>query len=173
MFRSNLSSEPLVLYSVGDECLSVTGGWQARGWAETSSSTAYAPTLTLGDTQMTGKYTSSRTYRSGVIEPVNDVDLTNYNTIQIIYDATGGAEGQGTDYIKLMVNDRNDQYINDSIDAQATLLYIIWSGPQSATVSQTTVSLDISNITGYKDVFLMFRVYNTTISANIKDIRLL
>ena len=172
-FRSSIQVESKVLYDNGDVNTPVTGGWASRAWAEKSGDTALAPTLTLEANQMKGSFASNSVYKSGVIEPRKDIDLTNYDTIQITYSANGGPETAGTDYIRLIVNDRSEQYHLTGVDKQTDLLYIIWSKPQSATITDKTLSLDISKITGFKDVFIAFRTYKANITINVKNITLL
>lgn len=74
----------LWLYNKGDECISVTGGWQSRAWKEDSNPqySAVAPTLTKNADSMHIIFPASN--KSGVVEVVKDIDLSGYNTLKII-----------------------------------------------------------------------------------------
>ena len=74
----------LWLYNKGDECISVTGGWQARAWKEDSNPdyTAAAPTLTKNAESMHIVFPASN--KSGVVEVVKDIDLSGRKTLKIV-----------------------------------------------------------------------------------------
>ena len=74
----------LWLYNKGDECISVTGGWQSRAWKEDSNPaySAVAPTLTKNADSMHIIFPASN--KSGVVEIKKDIALSGYNTLKII-----------------------------------------------------------------------------------------
>ena len=87
------------LYRLGNEYASLTGGWQARAWTGNGSIwTAKAPGLTKNagsmTVSMTDKYSSGK---SGVVEILNNVDLTPYATLRVKLNlAIGGCGAEDT-----------------------------------------------------------------------------
>ena len=168
------TTEPnfLVLYNNGDENTEVTGGWQARAWKEESNDTATAPTLTKGTDQMTIYLTSSSTYRSGVVETVNDIDFSQYSTLEMTYSATTGTENAGTTTANLCVSNRNDTLSKTNWKTIKNIVYTIWSGTQQQTVAETTVEVALPSGLETKDLFVSIRTYKSPVTVKIKNITL-
>lgn len=69
------------LYNAGNECVALTGGWEARAQSYDSTFTnIIPPTVKKGATGFTVSM-SVAAARSGVIEIQNDVDLTNVKSV--------------------------------------------------------------------------------------------
>ena len=168
------TTEPnfIILYDNGDENTSVTGGWQSRAWKEESGDTATAPTLTKGTDKMTIYLTSSGTYRSGVVEVINDIDFSKYTTLSITYSATTGTESVGTTTANLCVSNRSDTLSKTNRKVLKNIVYTIWSGTQQQTVTETTVEIPLSSDIGTKDLFFSIRTYRSSVTINIKNITL-
>ena len=67
----------LWLYHDGDTCSSVSGGWEATDLAP-NAGTCLAPTLTFNAGDMQAQY-----HYSGVIETVEQIDLSKINTLHV------------------------------------------------------------------------------------------
>jgi hypothetical protein len=93
------------LYRLGNEFTSLTGGWQSRAWTGNRSIwTAKAPGLNKNagsmTVSMTDKYSSGK---SGVVEILNNVDLTPYATLRVKLNlAIGGCGSEGYQRIYLV-----------------------------------------------------------------------
>lgn len=76
-----------LLYKNGDEQASVTGGWQARGLKITgSANSATAPTLVKNTASMSASLAQDGSHgNGGVVEIVNDVDLTEYKKLVVSF----------------------------------------------------------------------------------------
>ena len=134
------------LYWYGNECADVSGGWQARGWARQSSgSNAVAPTLTLADGCM--EITpGSGTYACGVVEVLANQDLTDVNQLTIDFEA----EAVKYDVLYLSVISRTATYTSAAV--ASVQLYSITT---ETTVTRTTATLDVSDISGSYDVAIV------------------
>lgn len=139
----------LYLYNAGDACTDVTGGWAKVADNDSyPSCTATAPTLTMGSSSMTAKFSSGTTNRAGYVHTANKVDLTNFGTLKVTY--TADITGQysevwfGTGFEDL------DCYVG--LDART---------------SSKTVSLDISSVSGSHDIYIqLISVSDNTGSSN-------
>ncbi|MGM9549890.1 MAG: hypothetical protein ACI3V5_08605, partial [Faecousia sp.] len=137
----------LYLYNAGDACTNVTGGWtQVADNSGYEICTATKPSLTMGSSSMTAKFSSSTTHRAGYVHTANRVDLTNFRTLKVTY--TADITGQysevwfGTGF--------------EDLDCYVEL---------TAKTSSKTVSLDISSVSGSHDIY----IYLVSISDNSND----
>lgn len=82
-----VSISGVVLYENGNEQESVTGGWKARGMKITeSANAATAPTLTKNPASMSASLARSGSNgNGGVVEIVNDIDLTDYKQLVVTF----------------------------------------------------------------------------------------
>ena len=92
----------LYLYKAGNECLSVSGGWQATARTIKDFYPALAPGLTKGAAYMTATQDSGGYIGCGVVEVATDMDLTNASTL--VFDL----EISSAQYWALYVASRND-----------------------------------------------------------------
>lgn len=124
----------LVLYNMGNEQTSVTGGWQTVGLQYTENYQSVAPTVTNLETHLEVKIDPTGVWRSGAHITRNMIDLTNYNTLEV--------EGYGQ---------WTDQYCGVDIVALPNL-ETYWSGHPRASVPSGTTNqkayLDISECRG-------------------------
>lgn len=90
------------LYDTGDECIAVSGGWQGRALKVKTSESAVVPTVTKGASTITAKVSNSG--KGGVLEIINDFDLSDYSTLYFDIDSTSRAQYNG---IGLVVFDRS------------------------------------------------------------------
>ena len=157
------------LYHLGDTCDDLTGGWQARGWAISSSFQKITPSLTFSDDGMTvsvnNTLTTSPYQASGVVECIKDIDLTNFNTLTIDCSVTHSySDTQGFSPVQLVVTGRTGTYVNSNRQA----VEVVWAEGNASNESRT-VSLDISGCSGTWDVVLALGAKNnkkTTVTVH-------
>jgi len=99
----SFSTEALYLYTSGDTCDDVTGGYSAEAMsAASSSSEKLAPSVTYGESSMVimpSKASSSTNYRGGIVRTNNKVDLSRFDVLTF----EGTVEGIGTGTGKLCI----------------------------------------------------------------------
>lgn len=139
------------LYWHGDECEAVSGGWQARGWAASSTyKNTVTPEISFEDDHMQITVGAGGV-RTGAVEVVNDQDLTDINSITIDYEMT-----TNTYIVYLVVIDRTATYMDSRV--ASALLSFDSSGSQvnSGTFARRTATLDVSGVSGRYDVAIRF-----------------
>ena len=136
------------LYYEGNECVDTSGGWQARGWAMSSTNkTTVEPTITNNDDHMQISVPSSGV-ACGAVEVINDQDLTSVNSITIDFEMTIASY-----YVMLLVIDRNTSYMDNSVCS------IKLDDAHTGTFSRRTITLDTSSVSGLYDVAIRFSDY--------------
>ena len=85
------------LYNLGDDFVSVTGGWVAKGTSYGEYAKSKAPTVTRNETSIHLKTESgdANDWAQGVYRTTNKIDLTGYNTLNInvlLSSGTGGRQ---------------------------------------------------------------------------------
>ena len=99
----SFSTEALYLYTSGDTCDDVTGGYSAEAMSAASSDSGKAaPSVTYGESSMVimpSKATSSTSYRGGIVRTNNKVDLSRFDVLTF----EGTVEGLGTGTGKLSI----------------------------------------------------------------------
>jgi len=147
------------LYKLGNEFTDITGGWQARAWTGNGSIwSAVAPGLTKNASNMVAsmpdKYTSGK---SGVVEIINNVDLTGYNTLHLLLDFNLGGSGWDKDgysqFYLVTAPVRSGNWTSSSVFS-ALLLCESQTANASRSATNREYSLDISGVAGAQDVFV-------------------
>ena len=130
------------LYKNGNQYPDFTGGWQSRGWLPASGYAARGtPQLSAGPESLIGTWDYDQDEDMGVLEIINDIDLTDYDTLVLnyTYDIVTVSAG-----MRLGVGNRNSTYwITDAVAITRI------SG-----ATQGTLSLDISQVSGPQDVYI-------------------
>lgn len=132
------------LYHRGNVMDEITGGYEGKTWrASDSSYGAKAPTIVYENTRM---YISFQAEGSAVFLNKIPVDITEFNTLKALVDlpATSGTNGN-YDFGLLQFNSGSYWYsqVSKSISLRSTTAR-----------NETTISIDISNIIGYR--YVMF-----------------
>jgi len=148
------------LYRLGNEFTVLTGGWQARAWSGNGATwTAKAPGLTKNSgsmtVSMTDKYASGK---SGVVEILNNVDLTPYSTLRVkINLAIGGCYTAGSGYQRIYLVCAADRTATNNWTSSTIYKAIsqVFSHTSSGayTASNVEYTLDISGVNQAVDVF--------------------
>lgn len=71
----------LWLYKDGDECASVTGGWQPYAYRMYDWGTAKAPSVSKGSKSITASMTANSSQNRGVLMPVNKTNTDGYKRV--------------------------------------------------------------------------------------------
>lgn len=147
------------LYRLGNEYASLTGGWQARAWTGNGSIwTAKAPGLTKNagsmTVSMTDKYSSGK---SGVVEILNNVDLTPYATLRVKLNlAIGGCGSGGYQRIYLVCAADRSASNNWTSSAIYKAISQVFTHTSSSayTAPNAEFTLDVSGVNQAVDAFL-------------------
>lgn len=134
------------LYYHGDECVPVSGGWQARGWKNGSNYGEIIPIIVNRDDHMEITVPSGNVV-SGAVEIKKDQDFTNISGITIDF------EVELHDYLPfLMVIDRNATYMGSSV----RVINVVGDRVNNGTFTRRTVTLDTSGLSGLYDIVIGF-----------------
>lgn len=135
------------LYHHGNEMESLTGGYTAVAWRYTDQSWgAAAPTMTKNTDSVSITYPRQA---NAVFRTVNAVDVTNFTTLKAIVDCTPLATTDNNIIFCLLKN-TTTTYWGNQMAAQTQLQKNRWTSG----VTNTTISLDISGVTGAKWIAL-------------------
>lgn len=150
------------LYRLGNEFSAITGGWQARAWTGNGSIyTATAPGLTKNSDSMTismtNKYASGK---SGVVEIINNVDITPYTTLRVKVNlaiggcsAEPGADGKQLIYLVCAANRSASNNWTSSAIYKAISQVFSHTSTSAYNASDVTFTLDVSGVNQAVDVF--------------------
>lgn len=154
------------LYNRGDDCYSLTGGWEATNYKYQAGEVAATPSLSMGSSTMDITFTESIPgsnmtgigWRRGSVWTKNLIDFTKISTIYITVDsfsdpATPNAEA--VPYVYLVVT-------NTKQDVPA----VAKSVQMSKSPTAVTYSLDVRDLTGNYYVALMN--WNTYYATTLK-----
>lgn len=135
----------LYLYSLGDEFVDVTNGWQNRAWAYASGYAAdlnYS-TLTRNNDNLRCYFKSIRgdSLSSVVFEIKNDVDVSSYSNLCIDYTMTKTSNG----HCYIAVGNRSASHASTGAFAIKEI------APSSSRIID---KLPINNVTGFCDVYI-------------------
>ena len=163
------------LYNFGNECVALTGGWEARAQSHSSDFTnIISPDLKKAGDGFIATL-SSTAARSGVVEVQKDIDLTNVK--KVIFDfASIKASGATSEYrggrLVCSVLARSAQRFQSGATKYVEKIY-------TSTVTETDVAMeiDVSDLTGSYDIALGLAVRaesNTTntVSAHCRAVKL-
>lgn len=133
------------IYKLGDEFVNITGGWNARDWSGNKDHARLIPALTKNSDGMHIVFTGqpSGQQKSGVVEVVKNIDLTNFNKFVITYKGTSDNTSHWRDVV---VTNRSNQYWRENYIARINLY-------DNQTVYKEAI-LDISGINGSYDIVL-------------------
>ena len=130
---------PFITYLIQDGVSvneTLTGGWQRRATTLGQGGTAYNPSVSMPYTSKNYARIYIGTNSCGIVEIVNDIDLSNYNKIVLFGRHAAGGNG------KLCVIDRLENSIVVSI---------------SLSDSQSNQRLDVSNLSGSYDICILVK----------------
>jgi len=150
------------LYWLGNEFTAITGGWQARAWTGNGAIyTATAPGLTKNAGSMTvsmpDKYASGK---SGVVEIVNNVNLTPYSTLRVKVNlaiggcsAVAGADGYQRIYLVCAADRSASNNWTSSAIYKAISQVFSHTSTSAFNASNAEYTLDVSGVNQAVDVF--------------------
>lgn len=151
-------SYKLYLYTPGDQCTDVTGGWALKGWKDGGyeGANAASGTLTFNTTDMTAVFNLTSAYNIGcaVIHPKKDIDFSKYKTLTV--DIKGAKKTATTDStygtsIFCRIISRDSTYCGASYAVASKTIY---STSSAFSNKDFTCSIDISGITGSYDIII-------------------
>ena len=147
------------LYYQGNQCVSNSGGWNARGWVWGGSITnTIVPTITHNSDHMLINVGRGNLV-AGAVEVVNDQNLTGVNKIAIDFEASTYAY-----IIRLIVIPRSTYYMDEAVAMVDLQPY-----GDSQTLSRRTIALDVSSINGSYDIAIAFiNAWTDNCSATMK-----
>lgn len=146
------------LFNQGDDCYSVTGGWEALAYSHLTDYGKAAPTITLEDNCMKisfadaspGSSTSGIYWKRGSVWTKKAIDLTNISTITIEVSAVNGTGSTGTDIVYLGVS-------QTKVDGFAMAASVPLGSNSVAAVG--TYSLDVRDLSG--EYYVVLANHNT------------
>lgn len=135
------------LYYFGNQCVSVSGGWQARGIANNTQTTGkVTPTVTHNDDHM-NIYVSMSSGTAGLVEVIKDQDLTNISTIDVDFEVPSSNGVR----VKLAILDRSKTNLMEGTKAE-----ILLKENNITSVERTSIALDVSGMSGLYNVAIVF-----------------
>ena len=144
------------LYWYGNECVAVTGGWKTRIWKHNSGSgTNGSISIAQNTDNMEALWKNTNYEHSGVLEVVNDIDLTNVKTIKAVYDLSA----LPTYYYWLMVVKRSASLWQDA-PAHVNLV----AG------TKKTSSIDVSGLSGAYDIAFGMHIGVQNITLKVYEV---
>lgn len=165
------------LYNLGDECESITGGWQARGWKANSNYSALTPTLAKNAENMTmalSKPGGDVYTASGAVEVKKNIDLTRISQIVFKFESVtvgGSATSSQKAGIVGTIVDRNATYFRTDTVAENSIYY-----ESTGTRNDVVIAVDVSAISGEYDVVIGLMSYregsSQSITAVLKSVEL-
>lgn len=161
----SFSTEALYLYTSGDTCDEVTGGYTAAGMrtgSSTSSSSTGAPAISYNESSMVisaATSTSSSTYNGGIIRTKSKVDCSQYE--KLIFEGT--VEGLGIIYTNATISIWSEMGAYHS--ENRVLSTDLANG-------SATVEVDISNLTESYYIGFSFGSANQQITVTMTSLRL-
>jgi len=150
------------LYKSGNEFTSRTGGWQARAWtANGVIYTATAPGLAKNADNMVASMPNTYSSgKSGVVEIINDVDLTPYTTLRVKVNlaiggcsAVAGADGKQLIYLVCAANRSASNNWTSSTIYKAISQVFTHTSTSAYNASNVEFTMDISGVNEAVDVF--------------------
>lgn len=167
------------LYKLGNEFTDITGGWQARAWTGNGSIwSAVAPGLTKNASNMVASMPNTYSSgKSGVVEIINNVDLTGYNTLHLRLDFNlGGIDLNEDGYSRFYLVTapvRSGNWTSSSVFS-ALLLCESQTANASRSATNQEYSLDISGVSGAQDIFIgcVWRQQLAASTLTIKEVQL-
>lgn len=149
------------LYNRGDECTTLTGGWQARAQPRTAPdsaqfSTGVSPVLEKTENMLVVTYQASDT-SAGAVEMARNIDLTGYRRIGIKLSLHPGQDS----LVYLGVLPRFTAYFEEQLVAAKLL------GGSGQSYDDATLYVDVAAIRGaYNIAINMHAVDTTTLSIS-------
>jgi len=153
------------LYKLGNEFTDITGGWQARAWTGNGAIyTATAPGLTKNADSMVATMPDEyKSGKSGVVEIINNVDLTPYTTLRVKVtlaiggcSATAGADGKQLIYLVCAADRSASNDWTSSAVYKAISLVFTHTSVSAFNASNVEYTLDVSGVNQAVDVFFGF-----------------
>lgn len=150
------------LYKLGNEFTALTGGWQARAWTGNGAIyTATAPGLTKNSGDMTASMPNTYSSgKSGVVEIINNVDLTPYTTLRVKVNlaiggcsAAAGADGKQLIYLVCAANRSASNNWTSSAIYKAISQVFTHTSISAYNASNVEFTMDISGVNEAVDVF--------------------
>ncbi len=150
------------LYRLGNEYVSLTGGWQARAWTGNGAVyTATAPGLTKNAGNMViGMPNTYSSGKSGVVEILNNVDLTPYTTLRVKVNlaiggcsAVSGADGKQLIYLVCAADRSASNKWTSSSIYKALSQVFTHTSTSAFNASNAEYTLDVSGVNQAVDVF--------------------
>lgn len=144
------------LYNQGDECTTLTGGWQARAQPRTAPgsaqfSTGVSPVLEKTENMLTVTYQAPDT-SAGTVETARNIDLTGYKRIGIRLSLQPGKNS----LVYLGVLPRFTSYF------EAQLVSVKLLGGSGQSYDDATVYMDVAAIMGAYNIALNMHAVDTT-----------
>lgn len=150
------------LYRLGNEFSAITGGWQARAWTGNGSIwNATAPGLTKNADNMVASMPNTYSAgKSGVVEILNNIDLTPYTTLRVKLNlaiggcsAVAGADGYQRIYLVCAADRTYTNGWTSSAIYKAISQVFTHTSTSAFNASNAEYTLDVSGVNQAVDVF--------------------
>ena len=122
----------------------ISGGWQTRAWSE--GPTPIKPEVSNNSDYI---YLTQTKDGGGVLETVNDINLTQYT--KIVVDMSGEVYGIWSAFL-LYVTPRNPQYLNSTDRVAVNWMIDTWGNLQTINSGRNIYETYIGNINGSYDL---------------------
>lgn len=172
------------LYRLGNEFSTITGGWQARAWSGNGSIWSHAaPGLTKNTGNMVASMPNAYSSgKSGVVEIINNVDLTPYTTLRVKINLAisgcsweSGADGYQRVYLVCAADRTYTNGWTSSTIYKAISLAFNHTATSAYNASNIEYTLDVSGVNQAVDVFfgLVWKQQQAASTITILEVELI
>lgn len=151
----------LYLYDKGNQCTSVTGGWQGKAvkptWADDPWCIPVKPAVNFEKSTMRASLDSEQNYRYGNLETKKDINLTGYNYLVVEFESINTVGMYSGVVIGVGPRATTETYKN------AAWADAVPGGDNSVTSKK--VSVDISSLNKQYDVYISLYAQRCNISS--------
>lgn len=154
------SSTVVYLYNRGNLCTDITGGWKASAWPFSPAESGRAPTVAYKDTYVNVSINGGGANYSGIFEPVNRIDVSNFKTIRFKINSVTSSSHEFTLATVGLYNRNDSTYGNKAIERL------------ELNTQNLDIPVDIKNIDGLQYIGVYLRAYGT-LSVSLTEIQLI
>jgi hypothetical protein len=151
-----LSSGGVYLYNAGDECVSLTGGWNGSYdvWNGAGTTHYTMSQLTLDTSAISGSLSLATGLRAKYRSPNNAINFTNYQYLKIDWSWTTSVENSNVHILIVDTRDNRTHIVQASLYKSA--------GSNGSAID----TIDISGVNGSYYLVVGVRTASTTLSAS-------
>jgi hypothetical protein len=144
------------LYWLGDSIDSITGGWQTLKGGKSESTSSYPYIYANMEEREDSLYCVMSSKGQSILTTVKPISIEEFSTLNIQFSAVASGETLGYIDVSIVAADSvEDNMLWNVLGDDFIIAKTGWNLGQSLNISNKTVSLDISNISGkYIGIFL-------------------